>query len=176
MDSLNKDERIAEARRRAEETSEERAAERTATDAQRIDKIRELSTEGAASTAAGINFDPTIKALGPLATPHEWTVAVDAARQVTIDAARRGETITYGELRVAAYEATGMKLGHSSFASLAMESNRKSDECLLSSIIVRASTGTPGDGFLPYARSQGFDRTVTSIQQQVFDHFTELQA
>jgi hypothetical protein len=173
---MTRESRIAEARRRAQQTSQERAAERASADAERIDKIRELSTEDAASTAADINFDPSIKALGPIATPHEWIVAVETARQVTIDAACRSQTITYGELRVAAYEATGMKVGHNSFANLAMETNRKTDECLLSSIIVRAATGTPGDGFLPYARSQGFDGTVTSIQGQVFSHFSGIEA
>lgn len=172
---MTRETRIAEARRRAEETSKERAAARAAADSDRIDKIRELSTEDAASTAADINFDPTIKALGSIATPHEWTIAVDAARQVTIDAARRGQTITYGELRVAAYEATGMKVGHNSFANLAMESNRKSDRCLLSSIIVRAEDGMPGDGFLPYARSQGFIEPLITIQRHVFEHFSSPQ-
>jgi len=169
---MTRESRIAEARRRAEETSQERAAERAAADSSRIDKIRELSTEDAATTAADINFDSSIKALGPIATPHEWTVAVEAARQVAIDAARRGQTITYGELRVAAYEATGMKVGHNSFANLAMETNRKTDECLLSSIIVRAATGTPGDGFLPYARTQGFAEPLLTIQRGVFEHFS----
>jgi len=54
---------------------------------------------------------------------------------------RRGETLTYGELRIAAYEATGMKVCHNSFGRLALEANKKSDGCLLSSIIVQASTG-----------------------------------
>ena len=170
---MNKEQRIAEARRLAEETSESRAQERAADEQERLDRIRNLSPTEAGRAASSINFDPSIKALGSVSTPHEWDLAVAAARAVTIDAARRGKTITYGELRVAAYEATGMKVGHNSFANLAMETNKKSDGCLLSSIIVRAEDGMPGDGFLPYARTQGFSDPLAAIQRQVFEHFSD---
>jgi len=125
----------------------------------------------AASEAATINFDTSILSLGPEATPVEWDKAVEAARTVAIAAARRGEKITYGELRVAAYEVTGMKVGHSMFGRLCMETNRASDQCLLSSIIVKVDTGEPGKGFLPYARSQGFDGPVETMQRATFQHF-----
>lgn len=169
---MNREERIAEARRRSVASSEERAELRAADEEQLVGRIRWMSPEDAGRTASSINFDTSIKALGSVSTPHEWDIAVEAARDVTIDAARRGQTITYGELRVAAYQATGMKVGHNSFANLAMETNRRSDGCLLSSIIVRAADGEPGEGFLPYARSQGFNQPVTSIQRQVFDRFS----
>jgi hypothetical protein len=151
---------------------EQRAQERAADEQQRLDRIRDLSPTEAGRTASSINFDTSIKALGSVSTPHEWDVAVAAARTVTIDAAARGETITYGELRVAAYEATRMKVGHNSFANLAMETNRKGDGCLLSSIIVRAEDGMPGEGFLPYARSLGFTESLSALQANVFDHFS----
>ncbi len=168
---MDREQRIQEARRRAEATAGERAKERTAAgDALRY-RIANMSPDEAAALASSINFDRSIKALGPIATPHEWDVAVAAARAVTIEAAKRGETITYGELRMAAYEATSMKVGHNSFGRLAMETNRKSDGYLLSSIIVQASTGTPGSGLGPYARSQGFDAPLEELQQQVFECF-----
>jgi hypothetical protein len=96
----------------------------------------------------------------------------DVFRSVAAAASRK----TYGELRVAAYEATGMKVGHNSFADLAMESNRKKDDCLLSSIIVRAATGTPGDSFLPYARSQGFEGSVPQFSGRCSAAFSGLEA
>lgn len=109
--------------------------------------------------------------MGPVSTPHEWALGVDAARAVSIEAARLRRTITYGELRVAAYEATGMKVGHNQFAELAISINRPGDGCLLSSIIVKADTGKPGAGFLPFARRQGFDQPVATMQRHVFEYF-----
>jgi len=170
---MNREQRIEEARRRAEATSPERADERAAAEAELRARVRDMTPVEAAELASTINFDSSVKALGPIATPHEWDLAVAAARGVIIEAARRGETITYGELRVAAYEATGMKVGHNSFGRLAMETNRQSDGCLLSSIIVQASTGEPGTGFVPYARSQGFDAPLASLQRQVFQAFAD---
>jgi hypothetical protein len=110
--------------------------------------------------------------MGPVKTPAEWSQAVSASRAVTIEAARQRRTVTYGELRIAAYELTGMKVGHSQFAELAMSVNEEADGCLLSSIIVGADTGEPGDGFLPFARRSGFDYPVAILQRQVFDRFT----
>ncbi len=168
---MDREQRIQEARRRAEATAGERAKERAAAEKSLRDRIADMTPDEAGALASRINFDSSIKALGPIATPHEWDVAVAAARTVTIEAAKRRETITYGELRMAAYETTSMKVGHNSFGRLAMETNRKSDGCLLSSIIVQASTGEPGSGLGPYARSQGFDAPLATLQQQVFDHF-----
>ena len=65
-----------------------------------------------------------------------------------------------------------MKVGHNSYAELAMSINDKADGCLLSSIIVTADTGEPGAGFLPFARRSGFDVPVETLQRQVFDRFT----
>jgi hypothetical protein len=64
-----------------------------------------------------------------------------------------------------------MKVGHNQFAELAMSINDKADGCLLSSIIVKADTGEPGEGFLPFARRSGFDAPVATLQRQAFDHF-----
>jgi hypothetical protein len=69
-----------------------------------------------------------------------------------------------------------MKVGHNSFGRLAMDTNRKADDCLLSSIIVQASTGQPGTGFLPYARSQGFDAPLDTLQRQAFDTARDLRS
>ncbi len=173
---MNREQRIEEAKRRAADTSVERAESRAAADEDLRTHVEEMTPDEAATQASAINFDSSVKALGPIATPHEWDLAVAAARAVTIEAARRGETITYGELRVAVFEATGMKIGHDSFGRLAMDTNRKADDCLLSSIIVQASTGQPGTGFLPYARSQGFDAPLDTLQRQAFDTARDLRS
>lgn len=168
----DREERIAEAKRRAEATRDSREAQAEQERERLATTIRHLSPADATHRASTINFDKSIESLGPEATPMEWSQAVEAARLVTIDAARRGNTITYGELRVAAFEATGMKVGHSMFGRLCMETNRHGDDCLLSSIIVKADTGIPGEGFAPYARSQGFSAPLETLQRQVFDQFS----
>jgi len=96
---------------------------------------------------------------------------VEAARAVAIAAARRCQTVTYGELRVAAHEATGMKVGHNQYAALVMDVNRAADGCLLSAIVVRADTGEPGEGLLPFARRSGFEAPVETLQRQVWERF-----
>lgn len=168
---MNKEDRIAEARRRAAATSGERTIARAAAEKRLRSRIEEMTPDEASAVASTINFDSSVKALGPHATPSEWDIAVAAARGVKVEAARRGETITYGELRVAAYEAREMKVGHNMFGRLATETNRQSDGCLLSSIIVQADTGEPGKGLEPYARSQRFDAPIATLQRHVFAHF-----
>lgn len=118
-----------------------------------------------------LSKDDSVSWLGPVSHPYEWTQAVDAARAVTIEAARRSRTVTYGELRLAAYKATDMMVGHNQFAGLAMGVNRPGDKCLLSAIIVGANTGLPGMGFLPFARREGFDQPLPTLQRMVFEHF-----
>ena len=92
------------------------------------------------------------------------------ARKTAIDAARRGVTITYGEIKFAVWQTLGMLVGYSMFAELAMSVNRKDDSVLLSSIIVHKADGRPGDGFFPYARRHGFDDPLATLQQRVFEH------
>ncbi len=63
-----------------------------------------------------------------------------------------------------------MKVGHNQFAGLATSVKRPGDGFLLSSIIVTVDTGKPGTGFLPFARRQGFDQSVATMQRHVFEH------
>jgi len=161
---MNREERIAWAKQEALKSSPERARQREVEQSERSARIGAMGAGAANREAYLLSQDSSIPWMGPVATPDVWSTAVAAARH------RR--TITYGELRIAAYEATGMKVGHNQFAELAMSLNVKSDGCLLSAIIVRADTGGPGDGFVPYARSQGFDQPLASLQRQVFDHFS----
>jgi hypothetical protein len=168
---MNREERIAWAKVKAAETAPERARQSEQEAAERSARIASMGSDAASKAAYGLNQDSSIPWLGSVATPHEWTQAVAAARAVTIEAARRKQMITYGELRMAAYETTGMKVGHNQFAQLAMEVNQASDGCLLSSIIVQSDSGQPGSGFLPFARSQGFDEPLRVLQRHVFEHF-----
>ena len=168
---MNREERIAWAKRKAAETAPERARQREKDAAERSARIASMGSGEATKAAHVLNQDASIPWLGPVATPYEWTQAVAAARAVTIEAARRGQTITYGELRMAAYEATGMKVGHNQYAQLAMGVNQPSDGCLLSSIIVQSDSGQPGSGFLPFARRQGFEEPLRTLQRHVFGYF-----
>ena len=168
---MNREERIAWAKRKAAETAPERALQREQDELERSERIAAMGSEDANRAAYDLSRDTSIPWMGPIATPYEWAKAVAAGRSVTIEAAAQRRTITYGELRIAAYEVTGMKVGHNQFAELAMSINNKADGCLLSSIIVKADTGDPGTGFLPFARRSGFDAPVKTLQRQVFDHF-----
>ena len=169
---MNREERIAWAKQKAAETAPERARQREQEELERSERIAAMGSDEANRAAYDLSRDTSIPWIGPVATPHEWTRAVAAARAVTIEAARHRQTITYGELRIASFEVTGMKVGHNQFAELAMTINDKADGCLLSSIIVKADTGEPGAGFLPFARRSGFDYPVETLQRQVFEHFT----
>ncbi len=168
---MNRDERIVWARKKAAESAPVRAEELARKDTERAAEILALGPDGAGRAAQEIDRDDSVAWLGPVSTPHQWDQAVSAARVVAIAAAAQGRTLTYGELRVAAFKATGMKVGYSMYAQLAMSLNRKSDGCLLSAIVVQKDSGAPGDGFVPYARSEGFDEPVAVLQRRVFEHF-----
>lgn len=168
---MNREERIAWAKQKAAETAADRAEQRQHDEVERAERIAAMGSGDANRIAHRLNQDTSIPWMGPVSTPHEWAQAVAAARAVTIEAARHEQTVAYGELRVAAYEATEMKVGHNQYAELAMSINDSADGCLLSSIIVKADTGEPGSGFLPFARRSGFDAPLKTLQRQVFDCF-----
>lgn len=110
--------------------------------------------------------------LGPVATRHEWKEALNAARAVVIESARRRETIAYAELQLAAIEATGLQIGYSMYGTFCMELNHPGrDSCLLSSIVVGSDTGEPGSGLLPFAESIGFDKPLAEMQEDVYRRF-----
>ena len=156
----------------AAETSEQRAVERTADADRRANEIASMGSDAAIAEAGRIKADETIGWLGPVATPSKWTDALGAAREVVIESARRGELLTYGELQVAAFRATEMKIGHSMYGRFCMELNQHDDHgCLISSIIVHTDTRDPGPGLIPYARSLGIDKPVRTLQREVFEAF-----
>lgn len=147
---------------------EDQARKRTGQINQRLSQVGASQAQRhvtAAEQAGGAEY------LGPEKTPREWERAVELARLVTIARANRRDTITYGEIKWAIYDELKMLVGHSLFADLMEAVNEDSDGVLLSSIIVTQDTGKPGEGFLPYARSLGFDLPVENLQRQVYEHF-----
>jgi hypothetical protein len=109
--------------------------------------------------------------MGPDKTPGSWDSARRAIRDAAIAAARHKRTLTYAEIQLVAYEATGLVLGGFLTGRMCGEVNRKDDRCMLSSIIVSNETGRPGSGFEPFARSWGFTEPLPTLQRRVFDHF-----
>ena len=171
---MTREGRIDRARQMAAETSEERAAQRAADADARSQEIASMGHDVASTEARRINADASIGYLGPVATQHEWTLALAAAREVVIGLARRGQTLTYGELQVAAHRGSGRKIGHSMYGTLCMELNHPGqDDCLISSIIVTADTGEPGPGLIPFARSVGMTGSIESLQRDAFKRFRE---
>jgi hypothetical protein len=78
----------------------------------------------------------------------------DAARDILIDVARAGTTITYGSLAERIVEDTGIEEQHpinswigNVLAAIAKK-NHEQSEPLLSSLVVRASDGYVGEGYL----------------------------
>ncbi len=171
---MTRESRIERARRMAAETSAERAAQRVEERKRATAEIAEMGSEAAISEANRLRNDDSIGYLGPIATPSEWDKALGAAREVVLEKASAGELLTYGELQIAAYHATGLKIGHSMYGRFCMELNQFDDhECLISSIIVHIGTEDPGPGLLPYARSLGIDKPVATLQREVFATFAE---
>jgi hypothetical protein len=169
---VTRESRIEKARRMAAETSEQRAIERAVDADRRANEIASMSSDAAIIEAGRIKADTSIGWLGPISTPSEWTEALIAAREVVIESAMRGELLTYGELQVAAFRATEMKIGHSMYGRFCMELNQFDNHgCLISSIIVHTDTRDPGPGLIPYAQSLGIDKPVRTLQREVFETF-----
>lgn len=169
---VKREDRIREARRRAAERAVERAAEARSKAARVHGEVTSLGSEAAQRRVSAAEQSGEFDYLGPIKTPHDWGTAVDIAREIAIEAARRRSTITYGEVKLAIHEMLGKLVGWSMFAELAMSVNKESDGVLLSSIIVHKDDGMPGDGFRPYAASMGFDEPLPTLQRRVFDHFS----
>jgi hypothetical protein len=171
---VNREERIAYARKLAAESAPQRAREREAEAAERAHRLAALTPMEARRHAAAISKDARVQAMGPTKTPREWAMAREAIRAAAIATARGGHTITDDAIHLVAHEATGMKLGYRMNGQMCMELNRDSDGCLLSSIIVRHDTGRPGEDFGPFAREAGFTDPLGVLQQAVFAHFGPL--
>lgn len=170
---MDREKRIAEARRLAAERAPELARIRAEEAAVRAKRLAALSPEELREEARAVSSSEDIEAMGPDKSPGEWATARIAIRAAVVGAARRQHTITYDEIRLVAYEATGMRLGYFMTGRMCAEQNRRCDGCLLSAIIVNSDTGRPGEGFEPFAAEQGFTEPLPTLQRRVFEHFSE---
>jgi hypothetical protein len=168
---MSREERIAKAREMGRETARRKATQRETDAAERSRRLGKLSPAEARRKARSVSRDAGVQVMGPHKAPTAWAEARAAVREAVIAAAREGRTINYAEIQLVAYEATGFKLGNFMMGRMCMEVNRRSDDCLLSSIIVRTDTGLPGDGFEPFARSEGYTDPLSALQRAVFDRF-----
>ena len=167
-----REDRIRLAREMASETSDQRAVEREAAAKARAIDIASLGRSRSSAQAKRLAETASTGYLGPIATPHEWKVALQAAREVVIETARRRETLTYSELQIAAIQATGKQIGYSMYGTFCMELNHPGqDGCLISSIVVGSDTCEPGPGLVPFAKSIGFDKPVKDLQSDVYRTF-----
>jgi hypothetical protein len=163
---LRRERRIAEARRLGAERRPQREAELRAKRERLRREIASIHPDEAQRLISIAEQDMDARYLGPIANPYEWRRAADVAREVAIAAARDRSTITYGEIKLAVFRATGWLVGYSMFGSLVMETNRKDDGVPLSSIVVKKDSGVPGSGFADYVRGQGFDAPLETQQRQ----------
>jgi len=107
----------------------------------------------------------------PEETSQAWERAIQIARLVTIKRAKRWDKITFGEVKWTVFEDLRMLIDDSLFADFVVAINQEADGVLLSSIIVHPDDGKPGEGFLAYATSLGFELPLATLQRQVYEHF-----
>lgn len=162
------------ARRLARENAPEREARLAREAEERRARLSAAGPQGAHDEINRLKAARKHGYLRPSGAPYEWKVAVGAAREAALDAARQGKTITYGELELAAFLATNKLVGHNTFRDLAAAINdKKADGVMLSSIVVKQDTKEVGDGFYEYAASLGFSGTPDELRRQVWQRFSE---
>jgi len=166
---MNREERIEKARRRAAAHAPPPEAEAQ----RRADRIHQrLSDVGASQAQRHVTVaEQSANAVYVRPEEEAWERAVQLARLVTIKRAKRRDKITYGEIKWAVFEDLKMLVDDSTFADIAIAVNQQSDGVLLSSIIVHSDNGKPGEGFVAYAQSLGFQLPLETLQRQVYDHF-----
>ena len=86
----------------------------------------------------------------------EWQHARHELEMMLAEVGRSRSTVTYGEV---ARRAMGGRVGARSSALMALlgEVDREADErlgCMVASLVVRADTGMPGDGYFGFAAQQ----------------------
>lgn len=85
-------------------------------------------------------------------SPQEWAHARERLRALLERVAREGSTVTYGE---AAREAFGGRFSARSGALMDLlgdidRETRESDGIMVASLVVRADTGRPGEGYFRF--------------------------
>ncbi len=90
----------------------------------------------------------------------QWEAMAAHLRALLIDAARSGGTVTYGEIARTVFE--GRVLARSSAVmALVDDACDEADEAhpgtIMASLVVRADTGMPGEGYFQWAADHGYD-------------------
>jgi hypothetical protein len=168
---MNREERIEKARRLAAAhapPSEAEAQKRAARIYQRLSDVG-ASMAQRHVTAAEQAADTVY--VSPEEASQAWERAIQIARLVTIKRAKRRDKITFGEVKWAVFEDLKMLIDDSLFADFVVAINQEADGVLLSSIIVHPEDGKPGEAFLAYATSLGFELPLGTLQRQVYEHF-----
>jgi hypothetical protein len=89
----------------------------------------------------------------------EWSEMRGEMRRVLLDVARERRTITYGDLAACA---SGRRISARSSALMALlgEASEEEDAAtgtMLASLVVRADSGIPGDGYFSYVNGLDWD-------------------
>lgn len=96
---VNREERIAKARRMAAENAPRREAEAHKQASRIAQRLSNVGASQAQRHVTAAEQSGNALYLGPVKTPREWERAVEVARLVTIARAKRRDTITYGEIK-----------------------------------------------------------------------------
>ena len=94
-------------------------------------------------------------------SPEEWAEMVHAARDLLVQTACERSTITYGDF--AALASRGRLVARSpllmQLVELAAEPLDETYGICTASLVVRADSGRPGEGYFVWAARSGFDMT-----------------
>ncbi len=168
---MNREERIERARRIAAQgapTAEDELKKTTQRLYQRL--------SGVGASQADRHVEATLRSgtrtlINPTDAPREWTKAIELARALTAQRARRRDKITYGELQWAILDELRALVDPESMVELLLTISREPEGVLLAAIAVDAATGEPSDDFLLEAMELGFDDPPSALQRQAFEAF-----
>lgn len=86
--------------------------------------------------------------------PHEWDAAASRLRELLTDVARSGSTVTYGEAAKRAFDGRFSARSGALMDLLGDVDTAENDArgVMIASLVVRADTGMPGEGYFAFAR------------------------
>ena len=165
-----REERIRNSRQVGAERAPEVIARRAREQAEASERLRTLGPEDLRAKAEALKAMDGVESIGPIKDEAEWERARRACRAHVIAAGAKGERVYYDELRVLTFDVTQMTLGHSMFGRMCAELNDPVDDgCVISALVVTQETGEPGPGFLEFAREQGYDLPLATLQRMAVE-------